>query len=722
MPLLMLEVAVAGGAFYAGTRAYLRHRSKPALGEILSEQRPAVPAPAPAPTALRQVQNAVQQAVQRIPGLSLPQDSHRQQFAELTGEERERSEREQEANHYLMVSLAALAISAPATLLHSPLIVLSVPLVGYLYVPFLVNLYHAFRTRQYRWLRSYDALVIGGELVAGFYFPSALASTIYFTAERLLIKAEELSQHSLINVFGQQPRTAWMLVDGSEYEVPIDQLKPGDIVVVGVGEAVPVDGEIAEGIASIDQHMLTGEMQPAEKGQGERVLASTVVLSGKIQVRVEQAGRQTTAARLGAILNETARFQETIEVRSIGLAERLIPLTLSLGLFSWPLIGANRALALLESSLGYNLRLSGPTSMLNMLQIAAQQGILIKDGQALELLHKIDTLIFDKTGTLTLEQPQLGRIYTFHDVAEETVLTWAAAAECRQTHPIARAILQAAAQRGLELPAIDDAHYRVGYGIQVQLAGHIIRVGSHRFIQMEQIGLPDELAQLQHDCHERGNSLVLVASDEELVGALELQPAVRPEATALVEQIKQRGLDIYIISGDHHEPTRRMAQQLGIEHFFAEVLPQDKSALVQQLQAEGRCVCFVGDGINDAIALQQADMSVSLRGATTAATDTAQVVLMDGSLTHLPDLLNLGREYNANMHNNLLWATIPGVVCIGGVLVLHWGLVTAMMIYNLSLAGSIANAYLPLLQRRFLPGTQPAEPPAIAAADTTFES
>ncbi len=713
----MLEVAVAGGALYAGTRAYLRHRSKPALGEILADQRPAMPVPAPTPPALRQLRGTIQQAVSSIPGLKLPQDKHQQQLAELTGKERERSEREQETNHYLAVSLAALAISAPATLLHSPLIVLSVPLVGYLYVPLLANLYHAFRTGQYRWLRFYDALVVGGELVAGFYFPSALAATIYFTAERLLIKAEELSQHSLINVFGQQPRTAWMLVDGSECEIPSDQLKPGDIVVVGVGETVPVDGEIAAGIASIDQHMLTGEMQPAEKGRGERVLASTVVLAGKIQVRVEQAGSQTTAARIGAILNDTARFQETIEVRSIGLAERLIPLTLSLGLFSWPLIGANCALALLESSLGYNLRLSGPTSMLNMLQIAAHQGILIKDGQALELLHKIDTLVFDKTGTLTLEQPQVGRIYTFYDMAEETVLAWAAAAECRQTHPIARAIVQAATQRNLELPTIDDAHYRLGYGILVQLAGHTIRVGSHRFMQMEEVALPDELAQLQSDCHARGNSLVLLARDQELVGALELQPAVRPEATALVEQIKQRGLDIYIISGDHHEPTRRMAQQLGIEHFFAEVLPQDKSALVQQLQAEGRCICFVGDGINDAIALQQADMSVSLRGATTVATDTAQVVLMDGSLAHLPDLLNLGCEYHANMHNNLLWATIPGVVCIGGVLVLKWGLVTAIMLYNLGLAGSIANAYVPLLWRQFLPGPQPAKTTSIATTD-----
>ncbi|NCC37178.1 MAG: HAD family hydrolase, partial [Chloroflexia bacterium] len=289
----------------------------------------------------------------------------------------------------------------------------------------------------------------------------------------------------------------------------------------------------------------------------------------------------------------------------------------------------------------------------------------------------------------------------------DAVLTWAAAAEQRQSHPIARAITQAAHERGLDLPAIDDAHYQIGYGIKVSLAGHTLRVGSERFMLQEQVHLPETLHDVQGACHDQGYSLVLVARDQELVGALELHPTLRPEAAMVVAQFKQRQFQIYLLSGDHAQPTRRMAEHLGIDHYIAEVLPQEKSAVVERLQQEGRKVCFVGDGINDAIALRQANLSVSLRGASTVATDTAQVVLMDASLQHLVGLFDLGDAYRDTMRSNLLLATVPGVVCIGGVFLLHWGLATAVLLSNVSLLGSMANVYLPLLWSDLKPRREP---------------
>lgn len=642
----------------------------------------------------------------------LTHDMRRHQLARLTGEEAALSEREREQNRYLAVSMGALGITAITTLLHSPLIVVSVPLLAYTYVGVLNQTIQAFREKRFRLLRTFELIVIGGEIVAGYLFACALASTFYFIAERALVKIEGQSRQSLINVFGQQPRSAWVFANGTEIEVDCSELQAGDIVIVNAGEVIPVDGTIIDGIASIDQHMLTGESQPVEKGSGDQVLAPTMVLSGTIHIQVERAGSETTAAQIGAILNQTAEYKQSIELQGTALVERFIPPTLLLGVVSLPFVGINRTLALLESAFGYNLRMSGPMSLLNLLQIAACQGILIKDGRSLEQLRRIDTVVFDKTGTLTLEQPHVGTIHTYAGYNEDEVLTWAAAAEYRQTHPVARAILQAAREQGLTPPGIDAAEYKVGYGIKVTMNGRMVRVGSDRFLAMEAIALPDEISQLRVACHDQGFSLVLVAVDSDLVGAIELHPTIRPEAHEMVQQLQQRGLMLSIISGDHEHPTQRLAHSLGIERSFAGVLPQDKAALVKQLQHEGHTVCFVGDGINDSIALQQADLSISLRGASTAATDTAQIVLMDGSLRHLGDLFDLGSEYQATMRGNLLISTVPSVICIGGVYLLKWGVVTAIMIYNASLVGSMGNAMLPVIVRQLKGIKRGSENPA----------
>ncbi|NCC37331.1 MAG: heavy metal translocating P-type ATPase, partial [Chloroflexia bacterium] len=353
----------------------------------------------------------------------------------------EPSERERAVTHQLGVALAALGISATGAIVHAPLVVLSAPLLGYLYIPILTNTYGAFQEqRQQRKLQLYQAITFGGELLAGTFFASALNTSLYFMAERALIRAEDQSHASVVTVFSQQPRSVWVLVDGAECELPLEALRVGDILTVGAGEVIPVDGCVTQGSALVDQHMLTGEAQPVEKSCGDQVLASTVVLAGKIAVAVEHTGEETTAAQIGTILNQTARFKEKLALRGITLAERFIPLTLGLSALALPFVGVNRALALLESlesGFGYNLRLSGPLSLLNLLQLAAHQGILIKDGAALEVLPTIDTLVFDKTGTLTIEQPHIGAIHTYNGATADAVLTWAAAAEQRQSHPIA---------------------------------------------------------------------------------------------------------------------------------------------------------------------------------------------------------------------------------------------------------------------------------------------
>jgi Cu2+-exporting ATPase len=546
-----------------------------------------------------------------------------------------------------------------------------------------------------------DVICLTGMVLIGHIFTAVLFNTLLLLSRKLVVMTEDRSRQSLVNVFGQQPRSVWVLVDDvddTEIEVPFEQLKPGHLVVVNAGEMVPVDGTIVAGMASIDQHMLTGEAQPVEKSAGDPVLASTMLLSGKVHIAVEHAGQDTAAARIGDILQRTADFKLSIQSRGEALADKTALPTLGLGAATLLLLNINSALAVLFASFGYNMRVIAPLSVLNFLQIMADSGILIKDGRSLETLQEVDTIVFDKTGTLTLEQPHVHRIYTWNGYDEDDLLTHAAAAEYRQTHPIARAIFEAASERGLHVPRIEDARYEVGYGIKVRLENQVVRVGSERFMQMEGIPVSSTIHELQIHCNAAGHSLVLVAVDDHLAGGIELQPTIRPEAQRIIDQLRNYGMQMYIISGDQEQPTRSLAHELGIDHFFANTLPENKAKLIEQLQGEGRTVCFVGDGINDSIALKQANVSVSLRGATTIATDTAQIVLMDASLNQLAHLFELAQNFEHNMQANLITTIIPGVICVGGVFLLHFKLLTAVMIYNVGLVAGIINAMTPIVR------------------------
>jgi Cu2+-exporting ATPase len=537
-------------------------------------------------------------------------------------------------------------------------------------------------------------------LANGYLFVSAATIWLLTISEKLLIKTENDSRKKLVNIFGEQIRTVWVQIGGVERQIAFEALKVGDIVVVNAGEVIPVDGVIVNGVATVDQHTLTGESQPVEKAIEDKVLASTILLSGRICIRVEQTGQDTIAARISNVLNKTADFTSSVQARGMEIANNYTPPTLALSGLTLPFFGANAALTILLSSLGYNMRLVSPISVLNYLKILSEHGILIKDGRALELLDRVDTVVFDKTGTLTLDQPHIGNIYICAGIGitENQLLMYAASAEYRQTHPIAMAILETAKLREINLPPISEAAYEVGYGIKVKVDDVLVRVGSIRFMEMEGIVIPDDMRNLQDDGFEVGYSLICVAINEQLGGMIELHPTIRPEVKRILQRLHQRAMSLYIISGDHEKPTQRLAMELGIDHYFAETLPENKADLIEKLQKEGRNVCFVGDGINDSIALKKANVSISIKGATTVATDTAQIVLMDGTLNQLDKLFNIASDFEDNMKNNFRISMIPGIFCIAGVYVFHLGVISGIAIYNLGLITGVTNAMLPLQQ------------------------
>ncbi|HRW11296.1 MAG TPA: HAD-IC family P-type ATPase, partial [Caldilineaceae bacterium] len=437
-----------------------------------------------------------------------------------------------------------------------------------------------------------------------------------------------------------------------------------------------------------------------EKGVGDSVFASTVVLSGRLCIAVETAGDATVAGQITEMLSQTNDFKQTLESRTDRWLNRIAVPIMGLSALALPIAGIEGAVAMLWHYPGFRMMLFGPISMLSYLQVAAQRGILIKDGRALEVLPEIDTVVFDKTGTLTLEQPTVSQIHCYNGATEPELLRYAAAAEAKQSHPVARAILRSAAKRGVILPPLEDAEYKVGFGLKTQIEGRIIHIGSVRFMAMEGFAIPPEVAAQQVACHGQGHSLVLVALDEEVAGTIELQPTIRPEARQIISELHGRGIETVIISGDNDAPTRRLAADLGIDRYFAEVLPEDKASLVRQLQEEGHKVCFVGDGINDSIALKTADVAVSLRGATTIATDMAEIVFMNGTLGQLPELFMLADEFAANMRVNLVAAMTPGIIGIAGTLLFGWGMTICVLLMQTSTPVGIYNAVKPLLQEQ----------------------
>jgi Cu2+-exporting ATPase len=577
-----------------------------------------------------------------------------------------------------------------------------------LYVPSALCTLYAFRflfTDAYRIYaeerrldyRAIWAMIIPAALAIGAVTSAAFGALLGIVGYYLVAKTENRSKQQIAELFGGQIGTVWLLVDGVEVEASLAQLNSGDIIVVQAGQMIPVDGTIVTGTATVDQHMLTGEAQPVEKAPGDGVLTATIVLSGRIQIQVEKAGEATVAAQITQVLNQSSNLKRALQSRTDRMMNRLTWPILGLSALAVPFAGLSGAVAVLWYYPGGRLMNFGALSMLSTLQVAAQRGILVKDGRALETLTEIDTVVFDKTGTLTLEQPTVSQVFCYNGLVQQDLLRYAAAAEAKQSHPIARAILQAAADHSLTLPPLEEAHYKVGYGLKTRIEGVMVCVGSVRFMQMEGIAVPLTIIEQQAASHAIGNSLVLVALNNEIVGALELTPTIRPEADAIIRSLHARGIQTVIISGDNEAPTQRLATELGISRYFAEVLPQDKADLVAQLQAEGHKVCFVGDGINDAIALKTANVAISLRGATTIATDMADIVFMDGALRQLPTLFQLADEFAANMFINLVAAVVPPVLGIASTLFLGWGFGIAVVLSQVNLPVGIYNALRPLL-------------------------
>lgn len=682
---------IAGSGFaYVTTRMVRRNREKRQLHHLLRGGRAPIEA---APKNGLNDRLGINSLAARICNALAPKQS------EIIVEDTEIGSIEEWSGRYFAASSVALPMALLGPWVPA-LRISSITILSILTLPIVQRSYQGLVQQKRVKMETLTLIVLPLMISSGYLPAAAVGYWSYYLGIMFLARAKNRSAREVKQIINEIVQSVWIQKDGQEIEIAFKNLQLNDVVVVQGGGIIPVDGIIVRGLASIDQRMLTGEAQPAEKDIGDAVFAFTTVLAGKIWIRAEKTGQQTVALQINQVLEQTTDFAASVESRVERVSDCLTLPTLALGALAFPVAGYTAALVVLDSAIIDNLLITGNLSVLTHLSHASSEMLLIKDGRALERLRDVDTVVFDKTGTLTEEQPHVGKIHTCdYRFTESSVLSYAAIAEHRQGHPIARAIIQESEARSLKLPSVDDAHYEIGYGIRVYLDDEVIRVGSAKFMELEDIRVTDEIVSLQTSAHAQGCSLVFVAVGQVIAGIIELHPTVRPEARQIVSQLKQRGLTTYIISGDHEAPTRALASELGIDHYFAQTLPEDKASRIAQLQEQGKTVCFIGDGINDAIALKKADVAISLRGASTIARDTAQVILLEGNLRQVAGLFELIDRFQKNFRNAVLWDVVPNSMSIVGAFFFHLGVYGALSIYIAGLTGGVVNGMLPLLKK-----------------------
>lgn len=604
----------------------------------------------------------------------------------------------QEINRNLIVSGIAIGSTAYARIFCYPLLWATVPLILYSSISIFSDTLNGLINE--RKLRSslIDSMAVVGTLASGYYFAAAFMSGLHFLGKKLKLETEGHA-HKLIE---QPPDRVWLWRQGAEVEVSFDSVAAGDMIVINMGDVIPFDGRVESGEATVDQQQLTGQAQLQEKSIGDSVLATTLLAAGTLRIQVEKVGKDTVSAHIKELQVNTKDYNFSVKTRSEATADKLTWSTLALGGFALGTLGPMSAIKIVNSNFSDVVLVIPPLGVLNYQKLADHQGILIKDGRSLELLNQIDMVVFDKTGTLTLEQPEIKHIHGWAKKDARSILQLAAAVEHRQSHPVGRAILQAARVSMLELPQADNTIYQSGYGIKAAIDGRTVHVGSPVFMELEAITIPKYAKKIEKNCYLNGNSLVYVAIDDEISGAIEFQESLRPEVSGLIDALRQRGMDICIISGDHETPTEKIAQALAIQHYLADTPPQEKAGYIEKLQAEGRSVCFVGDGLNDTIAMKKAQVSITLSGAGAAAFNAANIVMMDNNLEKLDCLFEFAVDFEKDMKTNTALALGPGVISIAGIFLFGLSIYNTMSLYALTLGVGAVTTTLPFFKNRKL--------------------
>ena len=523
------------------------------------------------------------------------------------------------------------------------------------------------------------------EAVHSLYFESAgVIITLILLGKMLEAVSKGKTGEAIKKLMGLAPKTAFVIQNGAETEIPVEEVEIGDIIIVKPGSKIPVDGVVIEGHTAIDESMLTGESMPMDKKAGDKVYAASLNTTGTVKFRAEKVGSDTALAQIIKLVEQAQGSKAPIAKLADIVAGYFVPAVIAIAVASgiaW-FIGTGDfkfALTIFISVLVIAcpcaLGLATPTAIMVGTGKGAENGILIKSGEALETAHKINAIILDKTGTITEGKPSVTDLICASNFTQEKLLQLVASAEKNSEHPLGQAIVRGAQEKSLALLEAENFNSITGQGIEAQIAGLSVFVGNRKMMEEKNISVK-ELEKDADKLAEEGKTPVFVATDGQPAGIVAVADVVKKSSRTAIENLHKMGIEVAMITGDNKKTAEAIARQVGIDRVLAEVLPQDKAFEVKKLQQEGRKVAMVGDGINDAPALAQSDIGIAIGSGTDVAMESADIVLMHSDLTDVPTAILLSKKTIRNIKQNLFWAfgyNTIGIPVAAGVLYLFGG-------------------------------------------------
>jgi Cu+-exporting ATPase len=545
-------------------------------------------------------------------------------------------------------------------------------------------------------LRPHTFMALGA---MPYYETSAVVITLVELGRWLEARARGRTSDAIRRLVALAPRTARVLRDGVEVDVPTSEVVVGDLVRIRPGERVPVDGEVVEGASTVDQSMLTGESLPVEKAPGATVVGGTVNRTGSFVFRASRVGAETTLARIVRLVEEAQGSRAPIQRLADRVAAVFVPVVLVIAaatFVSWWALGPSpsilyaltNAVAVLVIACPCAMGLATPTAIMVGTGRGAEHGVLVKSAAALEMLHRVDTIVFDKTGTLTVGRPTVTDVIPAPGVTEDDVLAFAAAAEQGSEHPIGEAIVARAKERGLALPPVTEFATVPGQGIDALAPDGRLLLGNRGLMDTRGVDVMG-LAPRAEALAQAGKTVVYLAVAFRPLGLVAVADTLKPEARAVVAALRQRGIEVAMLTGDDRRTAAAIAREADVDRVLAEILPEDKAREIVRLRQQGRRVAMVGDGINDAPALAHADVGIAMGSGTDVAIEAADVTLMRGDLRGVVAAVDLSRRTIRIVKENLVWAFGYNVVLIpvaAGLLYPLWGVLLSPILAGAAMA------------------------------------
>ena len=612
--------------------------------------------------------------------------------------------------------------------------VLTAPVLAWSGSQFFTGAWAAFRNRSANmhtliatgisaaWLYSTVAVLVPGffpdeTLRDVFYDVTAVVTALVVLGMALEVRARARTSEAMKKLMGLQARTARVVRQGVETDVPVEEVGVGDVVVVRPGEKIPVDGVVVSGTSPVDESMVTGEPIPVEKTEGATVIGATINRTGSFRFRATRVGRDTMLAQIIRMVRDAqgskAPIQRTVD-RVSGYFAPAVMIIAVATFMVWYTFGPPPALVyavitlvtVLVIACPCALGLATPTSLMVGIGKGAENGILIRSGDALETAHRIDTVVFDKTGTVTLGRPSVTDLITLGNHSAAEVLRWAASAEKGSEHPLGEAIVRAADEAGFVLSESDRFSAIPGHGIEARVDGLRVLLGTVKLMADRGVFVAAAAAHVE-ELSEQGKTAMVVALDGKAVGVVAVADTLKTDSIDAIGRLHRLGLEVVMLTGDNRRTARAIAAQVGIDRVLAEVLPDEKAIQIRLLQAEGKTVAMVGDGINDAPALAQADVGMAMGTGTDVAMESGDVTLVKGSLTGVATAIELSKATMRNIHQNLVGAfayNTLGIPVAAGLLFPDFGILLSPLIAGAAMAfSSVTVVSIANRLRRFRP-------------------